>query len=1140
MQGSYENNIFNMPMTLERHLAVLAEAYPQVRELNSLWVLLKKRLEEELSYSRGVFVNYSLHDGTHSRSIIQAVERFLGAERIRKLSATDTFMLLVCAYAHDYGMAYSFNRVYDILGSDSFLEFIEEKGEKGMELEEEDMKALQNLINYLHNDIDSIPLNQMYFSMQLVLQLYLRLSHWEGVIDLKECLRGLFQGHIKSRFFQGIEGITEVCMAHGQAGDSLLKLSYVADGIVGDDYHPRFVAAMIRLGDLLDIDNDRFPAWFVREVLRERNLIPHLSVLHYRKHEAISHLLVTPGRIEITAHCHSGEDGYDVAYMVNDWTDWVEEECRALVLHWSEVAQPDFGRPPSEVRVEIYVDGERFQALHRKAKMQMSQERVMALLEGSSIYSDRYVGIREVVQNAVDASLLQLWQDILQNRYVSYQLSKDAGREGLDMLEILKNNRRLIFDKYSIAIELIKDIPERKIYIVVKDKGIAITGAEVEHLADIGSSKENNRRLQEIMDKMPPWLKPAGIFGIGLQSVFQLTDCIELYTRLPNEPEKQITLYSYGTRRGKIQVQDVPANGDGLFYDNAIPGTNVKICVNPEKLFREEGHGIRKGGHAYFDPEFDEMENLDILFAALETAIKDKVRENRVDYFNIYLYPVIRKGPDDVEKKKRITLRNSFFSAGGTQGGNSKWIKAETLYPLLKSQEGKYCFMPSEAYYWDEKSNRYYHVTIRRGKVKEGERRKQIYLPETAANLYHVSYKFNPIKNTDSIYTPSVRNGQMHAGFLEWDILIMDDRPAYYLNIDRERLKEGSVTEEELLLVRQKIAKKWCGYFIEKNRAKAEPGGKHGNEILLEKDMETLISVIFLFFQSVPREQFRKFMQPYKNLLEKESLVLGEEHIPLNQLWETETVFQTTLPMSEAFGRLDVQKDEAAAIPISSDTIAHIPHRLIQIGGIRKNERNELQYSLRLYAAGSGVVAVDMDRCAMLQDYLGAMEADEVPAEKIYYERLQKTVFKPDSRYRSLLLHCYPQTFKRGKNFSSSLDCCIQWYILSPFDQEAGNMLKAALENRQPDQAGQRGGEFCEYVMNSAQMQKCISYILKKRTGQSVKGNSEEEEKQIREEYQSFVKSFFNLFYDNYDIVKAVLKKEQDKDRKAQKQPVGQ
>ena len=117
MIGSNAKFQYSLPMTLEQHFKELKETDGiSMIELYSLYELLKKRLEEELRTTRNVFTNYSLHDASHSRSIIHVIERFLGEDRIRLLTPTDTFMLLISAYAHDYGMAQSYSRIYETLG----------------------------------------------------------------------------------------------------------------------------------------------------------------------------------------------------------------------------------------------------------------------------------------------------------------------------------------------------------------------------------------------------------------------------------------------------------------------------------------------------------------------------------------------------------------------------------------------------------------------------------------------------------------------------------------------------------------------------------------------------------------------------------------------------------------------------------------------------------------------------------------------------------------------------------------------------------------------------------------------------------------------------------------------------------------
>lgn len=210
----------------------------------------------------------------------------------------------------------------------------------------------------------------------------------------------------------------------------------------------------------------------------------------------------------------------------------------------------------------------------------------MRLLEGTSIYKERYVGIREMLQNAIDASLLQLWSDLLQNKYSCCGLSKNRVKEGLDLWDLREENRGAIFGNYDITVEVIEDRILGQVLVVVKDKGIGITREEMKYIAEIGSSKEKNERTRKIMESMPAWLKPSGIFGIGLQSVFQMTDCIEFYTRQHNAPEQHILLNSYGKNRGKIEFREIPpGNDDETYYDNAVPGTNVKFAINPDKFF---------------------------------------------------------------------------------------------------------------------------------------------------------------------------------------------------------------------------------------------------------------------------------------------------------------------------------------------------------------------------------------------------------------------------------------------------------------------------------------------------------------------------------------------------------------------------
>lgn len=1144
---------YNMPLTLEKHFENLAQSYPAVRELQSLWLLLRKRIEEELTHSTGIFVNYSLHDGSHSRSIIQAVERFLGEERICRLSATDTFMLLVCIYSHDYGMSQTFNKIYDILGSREFKAFLVQKEKSGQWMEKEDEQAVHNLLGYLNEEKPNLPLREIYYSIMLVVQLYLRPTHWNGVADVKSDFEGLFQGHLKKRFIHGMEGIVEICMSHGRDIEDIFKLSYRADGMVGDEYHPRFVAAMLRLGDSLDLDNGRFPMWFVREVAQDRDIIPKLSVLHFRKHEAVSHLLITPETIEITAHCYSEQyreghlmyrtdagteeseeekhkrelweeqarrESYEVAALVYEWTECLVEEQHEMALNWSEIAQPDFGHAPAKPIIHIYVDDNEYIAENKPFQMKMPQETAMKLLEGTSIYDDKYVGIREMVQNAVDASLLQLWSDLLHNRYSSYGLSKNQVRKGFDLWDVRQEKQASIFENYDITVEVIEDRQRKKVIVVVKDKGIGITREDVRCIADIGSSKEKNERIRELTKDMPAWLKPSGIFGIGLQSVFQLTDCIEFYTRQHNAPELHILLHSYGKNRGKIEIRQLAENIAEPYYDNAIPGTNVKIAIAPHILQARRG-AEGDEDFKYYDPEFDTGDELHMLYVRVCQACTDKISESRYDYFNVNYNAVVIDENGKKLSEDRKCLRSSYICPKNFKKG----FFGQHLQSFPKVPVEPYVFIEKMAYFWDKETCRCYLLTVRPCKIDEKDGKNLLSLPPKVENIYNISYKFNKISDIEVIYDRNNRSGRLYAGLLNMEVLILDDKPTNYMNIDRNRLRENAIDEEELLEARKEILTRWCEYFCEAEaRKQSKTSGKTGeNSIKRFENMEgTLISLILLFYRNVPAELFGEFVEYYREKVDSWKLVLEKDETPVTELWKPDNLFRTQLPLTALSGQKEclrqeelkqeeTQQEEREALTLDIENMRRLPHRLVTIEDIVQ-EKDMLRYYLRLQVSQQEIRPVRMSKEACLYDYMYSFDFHPNNSTSIKFDTLPKKVYKPDSRFPNLLMPCFPRTYRRGRNMESDLDYCIKSYILSPIDRDSAILLGRGIDSRKDVWS-----DFKESVTKSEQMDKCVEYILKKRFAGC--DDREKKEAQIRTEYEGFLEQFYRLLAENRDMV---------------------
>lgn len=1181
----YREGKASMPLTLEQHFEMLAQQRSDVRDLYSLWNLLRKDLEDKLTFSRGTFVHFSLHDSTHSHSIIRAIERFLGEERISQMSATDTFMLLSCAYSHDYGMGKTFNQIYDILGDKDFERFLLCQKNFLNILGREEAEAVSNLLGYIWENRGAGNLQALYFSIMVVVQMYLRPTHWEGVRDIWKDFRGLLQGRLKGRFIQGEEGIIDICQAHGQSFDAVLKMKTRADGIVGDEFHPRFVAAMLRLGDLLDLDNGRFPRWFETEIGRDPSIIPELSTLHYYKHEAVSHLLITPKRIEISVTCFSKKKGYEVADLASEWISWLTEECENQVRYWSDISQPDFGRPPRISKAEIMIDGKPYMSGNRKLQMVMSQDRVMRLLEGTNIYQDQYVGIRELVQNAVDASLLQMWYDISHNRYINIGVSKYghmiigdnqnpclSKKKELGFLELSIQQLQTIFNNYEITVELIQHLSEEKVYVVVKDKGIGITIRDAEYMSDIGTSKEKNKRLTDLMKGMPRWLKPSGVFGIGLQSAFQLTDQIEFYTRQMNEPERLIIFHSYGRNSGKIEIRELLPDSEDIFHDNTVPGTNVKIAIEPKKLFVDaKGEKEQAEDHLlFYDMEFDSKDILHALYVELSQVIENILHEYPCDFFNIYFQTMKINLDKTVEKGKKRRVRYSYFSPRKDKNPaevdkDSSGVHEERFYhnsilPLLnkksENKRDKFYFYDNIAYYADEDSCRIYRLQVRPCEIQNTPEGKYVQLPEPVKDLYRFQYKFNPISHAESIYPLPIRSMRgKHAGFVFWDINILDDTPTKYLNIDRDRLREGAILEEELSAVRKVILKHWCSDLIKRfenaeekrekrNKSSREDVQKNRREVFRREEQkniyksnpDVLLSLAILFYQNISQEDFYKFIAPYESFLKEQKLTLKDESFDITELWKKGAKFQAKINFPTQWINQIQNKCQAIGmeeILIHASTIKHLPHRLVHIFEISLNSSYELCYRLTLGPdTSSGPIGIQMDYAARLYDYSKAIEPDASRPKRINVDSLVRKVMKPNQEYPHLLISRYPKSFRRGENFALPLDHCIRWYIISPFDRKMTKFLSDGILDTH-DQTSIKStitsvhDKMRTYLHESEHFEKCINYVYQRQIeSQKELGQAQEEDLKeiILKEYIAFILDCCTLLIEQRDLVRNQFK----------------
>lgn len=410
-----------IPWTIEAQLQAYSNGNDRYELLWHAWKQNKRWLVKLLDLAFSSFPGYSSHDASHADTVLHNIERILGEERIRGLSASDCFMLLHTAYIHDIGMCITaedresairdsrFNKMLDTFeqSSDPMVQKFAQA------LRRTDYEQLPDRENACYQDACR-RLNEekllVYHALVYALAEYHRVDHGgkaklrlEELVDSPDKLGGGFSmSGVPMRIFLSIAACAGLHTTWGFA--PILELPREDSGYVLDQIHPRFVAVMLQLGDALDLDNDRFHPL----MLDYAGNVSHTSKLHYEKHKAIRCLQITPSEIFIEASCPDQE----VLHLVRQACDCVEDLLKEASYYWAEIVPPEVhGCLPTMLPPKLLINGKSIPKELVSCRFNISQEKAFRLLEGANLYANRFAFLRELVQNALDAAKLQCWRD---------------------------------------------------------------------------------------------------------------------------------------------------------------------------------------------------------------------------------------------------------------------------------------------------------------------------------------------------------------------------------------------------------------------------------------------------------------------------------------------------------------------------------------------------------------------------------------------------------------------------------------------------------------------------------------------------------------------------------------------------------
>lgn len=558
-------------LELEKALHQRCEADRQYETLLAQWTFDKQLVGRALDNVSLIFPHYSLHNASHADTILRQMARVLGSRRIEQLGPTDLWLLLEAAYHHDLGMV------------------VPEETQRSWWTDKKFEPFLHGLIDHSDEEIrgaaallikageHTAPSDTWPFDVRralvLIMAEYARPRHAgqsRTYVDAPALLelRSPRTTLVPRRFWSLLG---RICESHGKSLRETLQLPKRESGFGMDDAHPRFIACLLRLGDLLDLDDGRFCPVLTRTF----GGLPPSSTVHLEKHQSIEEFLVDASEIRVVAECKSPE-AYDAT---EQWCSWLRNELRDQNANWSEISPaPEFGALPSAGKIEVrlldyhtFPDG-------RRPRFDVDKDEMLEFVKGAGLYSDETACIAELLQNAVDATLLRIWASD-RKKWAEIHENRDD-----QALEKLREELR----QFPIDVQVRKekgDGANSHWTVIIEDHGAGISKDDIAFLQCVGSSRKNPRRAER-MRGMPEWMKPAGYFGIGLQSAFLFTDRVLLRSRADDSLdtiEIELKQRSRSTRGTDRQILVRMLKGEEAFNK---PGTRIEFMLREPRVPR--------------------------------------------------------------------------------------------------------------------------------------------------------------------------------------------------------------------------------------------------------------------------------------------------------------------------------------------------------------------------------------------------------------------------------------------------------------------------------------------------------------------------------------------------------------------------
>lgn len=461
-EGTQEGDKFVIEKVQETHLYGWLKARDSIflPEVNKII----KYANDMLPLINNVFSSYTVHGIKHSINVMEYMYALIC--EIDELSELEVVMLIYSALLHDIGMVVNDTEIQIIKTDDSILG--ERKYSKVLEKYGEEKIALQECIRPIHGKRSK--------------------EHIDKCVD--ETLFLIPDSTVVS--FQNELGL--ICMSHNEDFEWIEKNLLYESQKGTFDLNSQYIAVLLRISDYLDIDEQRAPL-YLYQYLKPKEF----SDLEWKQHFVIENydkviLNERTGLKEIVFQGSSQNPS--VHRKLLKYFDSINGELKNAVSLCEKYTNEKYLVPlKTNVVNKIRTNGFSFSDM----RLSLDYNAVTNLLMGEHIYGDKKYGLRELIQNSIDAC-------------------KTMEETSIQMEEFR-------YQKYQPFISVTLDKDRKQIRIMDNGSGMSINILK-KYFLNVGISYyvSDDYLLQGRT------YSPIGHYGIGFLACFMLSDKVEVNT----------------------------------------------------------------------------------------------------------------------------------------------------------------------------------------------------------------------------------------------------------------------------------------------------------------------------------------------------------------------------------------------------------------------------------------------------------------------------------------------------------------------------------------------------------------------------------------------------------------------------------